>query len=81
MEFRRKLYRRGSSFETTIPKPMLFDVDVGKRQNVIFSYDRSLKAWTVRFEEQQPEMRGKMPGNMPRKALRKKGSKKRQRGG
>ena len=40
MEFKRKLYARGSSFETTLPKPLLFKLDLKKRNNVIFKYDK-----------------------------------------
>jgi len=47
---RRKLYRRGSSFETTIPMPLLFSVDVSKRHNVLFSLDPLTNRWYVSFE-------------------------------
>ena len=50
-EFRRKLYRRGSSFETTIPMPLLFLLDKSKKYNVIFSYDTEANRWYVKFEE------------------------------
>jgi hypothetical protein len=49
-EFRRKLYRRGSSFETTIPMPMLFSVDTSKKNHVIFRFDPKLSRWYVEFE-------------------------------
>ena len=39
VEIRRKLYKRGSSFETTIPMPILLILDKKKKYNVIFSYD------------------------------------------
>ena len=50
-EFRRKLYKRGSSFETTIPKPLLFVLDSKKRYNVVFSFDTVNNKWYVKFEE------------------------------
>ena len=50
-DFRRKLYKRGSSFETTIPMPLLFALDKSKKHNVIFSYDPALNRWYVKFEE------------------------------
>lgn len=50
-EFKRKLYKRGSSFETTIPMPLLFALDKEKKHNVIFSYDPVVNKWFVKFEE------------------------------
>ena len=50
-EIKRKLYKRGSSFETTIPKPMLFAIDLAKKQNVLFKFDKSTNRWYVEFEE------------------------------
>ncbi len=55
MEFKRKLYRRGSSFETTIPKPLLFSIDESKKQNVRFVYDSEQGRWYVEFEERDAE--------------------------
>ncbi|NOZ80243.1 MAG: hypothetical protein GXP63_01105 [DPANN group archaeon] len=52
MEFRRKLYQRGSSYETTIPKPILFAIDPSRKHEVIFSYDKKLRRWIVSIEEQ-----------------------------
>ena len=54
-EFRRKLYKRGSSFETTIPMPLLFALDKSKKYNVIFSYDPALNRWYVKFDETKTE--------------------------
>ncbi|MBW2989645.1 hypothetical protein KY358_04990 [Candidatus Woesearchaeota archaeon] len=51
IEFRRKLYKRGSSFETTIPMPLLFALDRGKKHNVVFSLDPGANKWFVKFEE------------------------------
>jgi len=51
VEFKRKLYKRGSSFETTIPKPLLFKLNLDKKNNVVFKYDRKKDRWYVDFEE------------------------------
>jgi len=53
MEFKRKLYKRGSSYETTVPMPLLFALDKSKKYNVIFSYDQERNAWQIKFAEQQ----------------------------
>ena len=50
-EFRRKLYKRGSSFETTIPMPLLFALDKNKKYNVVFVYDEEANKWYIKFEE------------------------------
>ena len=50
-EFRRKLYRRGSSFETTIPIQLLFALDKDKKHHVVFSYDPETNKWYIKFEE------------------------------
>jgi len=50
-EFRRKLYKRGSSFETTIPIQLLFALDKGKKHHVVFSYDPESNKWYIKFEE------------------------------
>ncbi|MBW2974874.1 hypothetical protein KY366_04110 [Candidatus Woesearchaeota archaeon] len=50
-EFRRKLYKRGSSFETTIPMPLLFALDKGKKHNIVFSLDPQANKWFIKFEE------------------------------
>ncbi|MCC7573982.1 hypothetical protein KO361_00115 [Candidatus Woesearchaeota archaeon] len=51
MKFKRKLYTRGHSFETTIPKPLLFELDLDKKQNVVFKFDSKAKKWYIDFEE------------------------------
>ncbi len=51
VEFRRKLYKRGSSFETTIPMPLLFALDLKKKHNVIFVYEEETNRWYVKFDE------------------------------
>ena len=50
-EFKRKLYKRGSSYETTIPMPLLFALDMKKKHNVVFSYDPDTNKWYIKFEE------------------------------
>lgn len=50
MEFRRKLYKRGSSFETTIPMPILFALDTKKRYEVLFKFDKNKEKWYIDFE-------------------------------
>ena len=49
--FKRKLYKRGSSYETTIPMPLLFALDRNKKYNVVFSYDNEANKWFIKFEE------------------------------
>ena len=51
-KFKRKLYTRGSSFETTIPMPILFSVDKEKKQNVVFNFDSEKGRWYIDFEEE-----------------------------
>ncbi len=51
MELKRRLYTRGSSYETTIPKPLLFSLDLSKRQLVRFVYDDEKHRWYLEFEE------------------------------
>ncbi len=48
---KRKLYKRGSSFETTIPMPLLFALDMKKKHSVIFNFDRKTNKWHIEFEE------------------------------
>lgn len=50
MELKRKLYRRGSSFETTIPMPLLFSLDMKKKHNVLFKFDKKSNRWYIEFE-------------------------------
>jgi len=51
VEFKRKLYRRGSSYETTIPMPLLFALDKNKKYNVHFIFDEETNRWYLKFEE------------------------------
>ena len=53
MEIRRKIYKRGSSFETTLPKPMLFALDESKKYKVVFRFDESTQRWYIEFEEKK----------------------------
>ena len=50
IEFKRKLYRRGSSFETTVPMPLLFSLDRKLKYNVVFKFDSKKSRWYVDFE-------------------------------
>lgn len=52
-EIKRKLYTRGSSFETTIPMPLLFKLNKSKKHNVIFKYDPKKDKWYIEFEEEK----------------------------
>ncbi len=52
-EFRRKLYKRGSSYETTIPMPLLFAINKDKKHNVVFAFDPETNKWYLKFEEGQ----------------------------
>jgi len=56
VEIRRKLYKRGSSFETTIPMPLLFALDKEKKYHVVFKFDDSKHKWYIEFEPvEKPE--------------------------
>lgn len=44
----RKLYRRGSSYETTLPVQLLFNLDLSKKYKVVFTLD---KEWYIELEE------------------------------
>lgn len=50
VEFKRKLYKRGSSFETTIPMPILFAIDKNKKHNIIFKLDAKTNKWYIELE-------------------------------
>jgi len=64
VEFKRKLYKRGSSFETTIPMPLLFALNKDKRHNVIFSFDPQANKWYLKFEEtKKPSIEQKISEN------------------
>ena len=53
MEFRRKLYTRGSSYETTIPMPLLFSLNKKKKYEVVFVYEPETNKWFIRIEEEK----------------------------
>ncbi|MCX8147246.1 MAG: hypothetical protein N3D84_02155 [Candidatus Woesearchaeota archaeon] len=64
IEFKRKLYKRGSSFETTIPMPMLFALDLSKKHNVVFKLEKAanksgVNRWYIEFEEISEKEKGK----------------------
>jgi len=59
-EFRRKMYKRGSSYETTIPMPLLFAIDKTRKQHVIFTYDSASNRWYVQFEERKKNLADKV---------------------
>ncbi len=46
---KRKLYRRGNSYETTLPRPMLFGLNSNKKYNVVFKFKDN--EWYIEFEE------------------------------
>lgn len=50
-KLRRKLYKRGSSYETTIPMPLLFGLDEDKRHYVVFNFEKETNSWYITFEE------------------------------
>lgn len=51
MEIRRKLYTRGSSYETTIPMPLLFSLDKKKKHEVVFKFDKKNNKWHIEIVE------------------------------
>ena len=51
VEIKRKLYPRGSSFETTIPMPLLFAIDKSKKYNVVFKFDQKTSRWYIEIEK------------------------------
>lgn len=53
MEIKRKLYKRGSSYETTIPKSLLFKLDSNKKYRVIFKFNQKEDKWYIEFEENE----------------------------
>ena len=53
ISLKRKLYSRGGSFETTVPIQLLFALDMDKRHNVLFEFDKKSGRWYVRFEEDE----------------------------
>lgn len=66
MEFRRKIYTRGSSYETTIPMPLLFSMDKAKKYTAIFVFEPESGKWVIRIEEEKEEI-GKQRKNERKK--------------
>lgn len=56
MEIKRKLYKRGSSFETTVPMPLLFAIDKSKKYNIIFKFDEEENKWYIEFKPAEEEV-------------------------
>ena len=50
---KRRLYKRGSSFETTIPMPLLFALNKNKKYYVVFNFDAKQGRWYIEFEERK----------------------------
>ena len=48
-QIKRKLYKRGSSYEITIPKAILWNLDLSKKHNIIFRKKKD--KWFIKFEE------------------------------
>jgi len=53
MEFRRKIYCRGSSYETTIPMPLLFSTDKKKKYAAVFVFEAESNRWVIKVEEEK----------------------------
>jgi hypothetical protein len=51
MKIKRKLYTRGSSFETTIPMPILFSIDKKDKYMVVFEFDSINNRWYIDLEK------------------------------
>ena len=56
---KRKLYKRGSSYETTVPMPLLFALDKSRAYNVLFKFDPTKNRWHIEFEEREKEVKEK----------------------
>jgi len=48
-ELKRRLYKRKNSYEITIPKPILFSLDLSKKHYIIFKHRKG--KWIVSFKE------------------------------
>jgi len=53
VSLKRKLYSRGGSFETTVPIQLLFSLNLEKKHNVVFEFDKKQSRWYVVFEEEK----------------------------
>ncbi len=49
-EIKRKLYKRGSSYEITVPMPLLFSVDKSGKNEAVFRFDDSKKKWFMEIQ-------------------------------
>lgn len=68
IKFRRKLYTRGSSYETTIPLPLLFKLDITqKKYFVLFQYNQTKEKWYITFEEESESKVTAKPSEFRRK--------------
>ena len=56
VELKRKLYKRGSSYEITVPTPLLFYADKSKKNNVVFRLDESKKKWFIEVEPAEKDI-------------------------
>jgi hypothetical protein len=48
---KRKLFKKGNSYTTTIPAQILWDCDTDKQHNVVFVFDKSKRKWYLELEE------------------------------
>lgn len=55
IKFKRKLYARGGSYETTIPVQMLFSIDSSKKHDVIFEFDSKSNRWYLTIAEHKKD--------------------------
>jgi hypothetical protein len=53
VEIKRKLYKRGSSFETTIPMPLLFASNLKKKHDILFKYEKNNHKWYLEVQERK----------------------------
>ncbi len=52
MKLETKLWKRSQkSWATTIPHPLLYNLDMEKEYKVIWQFDDKIGKWTVSFEE------------------------------
>lgn len=63
VKLKRKLYTRGSSYETTLPMPLLFSLDLSKKHDVIFQLDKKSNRWYLDFEESKKSSKSKNKNN------------------
>jgi hypothetical protein len=54
-EIKRKLYKRGSSFETTLPMPIAITLDDSKQYEAVFVFDNATQRWYVEIKEKKEE--------------------------